>query len=168
MKKTVLFSLAAAAAFGFAACNNLSSTTTASEGKAKGGDMEELYSGILPAADAQGTLCTIKLEFDDDNNYTDGEFVMVENSLVTDTVAAAGLSEAATSYSEGKFRKESKSVNGANVEYLVLTPDAKDNLGAASNTPTYLVVNADQTLVLVNSDIEMPADPALYTLKLKK
>lgn len=165
MKKTVLLSLAAVAALGFSACDN--NTATADKSQSKDGDKVVLYSGILPAADAQGTVCTLRLEFDDENNYTDGDFVMVENSLAADSVAASGLKEAATSYSEGDFRKETKTVDGATVEYLVLTPDAKDGLGAASTTPTYLVVNEDQSLTLVNSSIELPSVPALYTLTVK-
>ena len=162
MKKTALLGLAAIAALGFTACNNSNSAS-----QMKGDNKVVLYSGILPAADVQGTMCTIKLDFDDDNNYTDGDFVMIENSLAADTVAASGLKDVATSYSEGDFRKESKQVNGVNVEYIVLTPDADEVFGAASSTPTYLIINPDQSLTLVNSSIEMPANPELYTLSVR-
>lgn len=167
MKKVALIGIAICA-LGITACNNSKSNNTATTLPVVGhGDKEVLYSGILPAADAQGTLCTIKLEYDDDNNYTDGDFTMVENSIVADTVAAAGIKEVATSYSSGDFCKASKQIDGATVEYIVLTPDAKDVLGAASASPTYFILNADQSLTLVNSNIEMPENPELYTLTVK-
>ncbi len=167
MKKVALIGIAICA-LGITACNNSKSEKGISTLPAVGnGDKEVLYSGILPAADAQGTLCTIKLEYDDDNNYTDGDFTMIENSIVADSVATAGIKEAATSYSSGDFRKATKQVNGETVEYIILTPDAKDILGSASVSPTYLLVNADQSLTLVNSNIEKPENPELYTLTVK-
>ncbi|MDE6418438.1 MAG: hypothetical protein K2K49_04440, partial [Duncaniella sp.] len=62
MKKTALLSLAAVAALGFSACDN---TTATADKQSKGEEKVVLYSGILPAADAQGTVCTLRLEFDD-------------------------------------------------------------------------------------------------------
>ena len=166
MKKVALLGMAIFA-LGITACNNSKSQNNVSVVPGGPGDRDVLYSGILPAADAQGTLCTIKLEYDDDHNYTDGDFTMVENSIVGDTIAVAGIKEAATSYSEGDFRKASKQVNGGLVEYLVLTPKAKEILGAASASPSYFIVNADQSLTLVNSDLELPIHPELYTLTVK-
>lgn len=167
MKKTVLMGLAAVATLGFTACDssNASSRAALSTG---GGDKEVLYSGILPAADAQGTIYTLKLEFDDDNNYTDGDFTMVENSIVTDTVVASGLKEVATSYSKGDFRKESKQVDGATVEYIRLIPDAKDALGTPSGSSLYFVINPDQSLTMVGADLQKSVNPDLnYTLTVK-
>ncbi len=164
MKKTVMLGLAAVAALGFTACNN----SNAASGVAKSGDKEVLYSGILPAADAQGTVYTLKLEFDDDHNYTDGDFTMVENTLASDTISASGLKEVATSYTKGDFRKESKQVDGATVEYIRLVPDAKDALGAASGSSMYFIINADESLTMVGADLQKAANPEMnYTLTVK-
>lgn len=167
MKKTVMLGLAAVAALGFTACNNSNATSGAAQAK-NGGDKEVLYSGILPAADAQGTIYTLKLEFDDDHNYTDGDFTMIENTLATDTVAASGLKEVATSYTKGDFRKESKQVDGTTVEYIRLLPDAKDALGAASASSLYFIINADESLTMVGADLQKAANPEMnYTLTIK-
>lgn len=166
MKKTFLLGLAVAGALGFTACNNSNATSNAAQSKG-GSDKEVLYSGILPAADAQGTIYTLKLEFDDDHNYTDGDFVMIENSLVSDTVAMSGLKEVATSYTEGDFRKESKTVEGETVEYIRLIPDAKDALGTASASSLYFVMNSDGSLTMVGEDLQKPVIAEMYTLTVK-
>lgn len=166
MKKTALLGLAGVAALGFTACDNGQNATNQQPNN--GNDKVVLYSGIIPAADAIGTICTLKLDFDDDNNYTDGDFTYIENSLVSDTVSAAGIKEAATSYSEGDFKKLSKQVDGQTVEYVKLTPDAKDNLGAASTAPLYFIINADQSLTMVQADLKKSDVPGLnYTLTVK-
>ena len=161
MKKILVMGLAAVATLGIASCDN--------QVKPSGeGDKDVLYSGILPAADAQGIIYTLRLEYDADHNYTDGDFAMVENYLQYDSVAASGLKEAVTSYSEGDFKKESKQVDGATVEYIRLIPDAKEGLGAASTTETYFVVNADGSLTMVGPDLQKSEVPGLnYTLTVK-
>lgn len=165
MKKSLLLGLAAVAALGFTACNKTDCKSGAACTK---GDKEVLYSGILPSADAIGTVYTLKLEFDDDHNYTDGDFTLVENTLAADTVAASGLKEAATSYSKGDFRKESKQVDGVNVEYIRLVPKAKDALGSASAASMYFIVNADGSLTMTGTDLQKSENPALnYTLTVK-
>ncbi|MBD5300775.1 MAG: copper resistance protein NlpE N-terminal domain-containing protein [Duncaniella sp.] len=166
MKKKVMFGLAAVAALGFTACGNSASTSDAAQAKS-GNDKEVLYSGILPAADVQGILCTLKLDYDADHNFSEGDFVMVQNYINSDTATVSGLKDMSTSYSEGDFTKESKQVNGTTIEYLRLTPDAKDGLGDASSDPVYLMVNADGSLTLINSELEVPSMPALYTLAVK-
>ncbi|MDE6277434.1 MAG: copper resistance protein NlpE [Muribaculaceae bacterium] len=164
MKKTVLMMLAVAS-LGFASCDNTKATA---EAPTTDGDKEVLYSGILPSADAQGTVYTLKLEFDDDHNYTDGDYTLVENTLAADTVAASGLKEVATSYSKGDFRKESKVVDGTSVNYIRLTPDAKDALGTPSGSSLYFVINEDESLTMVGPDLEKSVNPELnYTLTVK-
>lgn len=165
MKKTVLFGLALVAALGFTACDK--PAASAETTKVKGGDKEILYSGILPSADALANVYTLKLDYDDDHNYTDGDFIMVENSLL-DTVGANPLKEVATSYTEGDFRKESKVVDGVNVEYIRLIPDAKDALGIPSGCSMYFIVNEDGSLTMVSADLQKAVDPEMnYTLTVK-
>lgn len=163
--KKVLFMMLAVASLGLVSCDKCDSKAAPA---GKGGDKEVLYSGILPAADAQGTVYTLKLEFDDDHNYTDGDFTMVENTLAADTVAASGMKEVATSYTKGDFRKESKQVDGATVEYIRLLPDAKDALGAPSAASGYFIVNEDGSLTMVGADLTKSVNPELnYTLTVK-
>lgn len=165
MNKTILLGLAAVAALGFASCDTATTSNGATQtGK---GDKDVLYSGILPSADAMGTVYTLKLEYDDDHNYTDGDFVMIENTLASDTTTATGFSEAATSYTEGDFTKESKQVGGTTIEYIRLAPDAKDALGTPSAASMYFIVNADGSLTMVGADLQQPAIPDLYTLTVK-
>lgn len=165
MKKTVLFGVAAVAAFAFASCNN--SNTGAAPVKGSG-DKDVLYSGILPSADAQCTVYTLKLEFDDDHNYTDGDFDMVENTFAADTIDASGLKEVLTAYTSGDFRKASKVVDGVTVEYIELIPDAKDALGGGSACSNYFVINPDQSLTMVGADLVKSEMPGMnYTLTVK-
>ncbi len=167
MKKTLLFGMVALATLGITSCGNSSNPSSVTQ---KGnGDKEVLYSGILPVADAQGTVYTLKLDFDDDNNYTDGDFTMVENTLASDSLTSSGIKIMATSYSKGDFRKESKEVNGATVQYIRLLPDAKDGLGAASAATTYFLVNADESLTMVGADLQKSETPGMnYTLTVVK
>ncbi len=157
------------AALGFSSCCNKSCDNSDKAASAdKSGDKEVLYSGILPAADAQGTVYTLKLEFDADNNFTDGDYTLVETTLASDSVAASGLKDLTASYTKGDFTKASKEVDGATVEYIQLKPDAKDALGTPSAASLYFIVNPDESLTMVSADLQKAVDPALnYTLTVK-
>lgn len=166
MRNTLFIGLAFLATLGFTSCDKTSSTKAdINKGDS---DKEVLYSGILPAADAQGTVYTLKLEFDDDNNFTEGDFTMVENTLAADTTSVSGIKEIATSYSKGDFRKESKQVDGTTVEYIRLIPDAKDALGTPSASTTYFIINPDQSLTMVDANLKKAENPDMnYTLTVK-
>lgn len=164
MKKTIFMGLAALAALGFTSCND---SNCSSKGAKDDNDKVVLYSGIMPAADAQGTVYTLKLDYDDDNNFTDGDFTMTENTMVTDTVAPTGFKQVATSFSEGDFKKESKQVDGATVEYIRLVPDAKDALGTPSSNSSYFLINSDGSLTMVDANLQKPEMPENYTLAVK-
>lgn len=168
MKKSIFLGLAAVAALGFASCNNSGSCPANGVGGKCKGDKEVLYSGILPAADAQGTVYTLKLEFDDDNNYTDGDYVMIENTLQADSVDASGLKDVATSYTKGDFNKLSKVAAGDTIRYIKLVPDAKDALGAASASSQYFIVNPDESLTMVGEDLVKSETGLNYTLSVVK
>lgn len=155
----MLFALAAVAALGFTSCGNSGN---------KGNDKEVLYSGILPSADADGSVYTLKLEFDADDNFNEGDFTLVENTLQTDTVAASGLKTVATSYTKGDFRKQSKTVDGATVEYIQLLPDAKDALGTPSAASQYFVINPDESLTMTGADLVKSETGLNYTLSVVK
>lgn len=132
------------------------------------GDKEELYAGIMPAADAEGILYTLKLDYDDDHNYTDGDFQLVETALIGDTVSAMNLRTGVTSLTEGDFRIETSTAEGETTSYMRLVPDVKESLGAASTSTLYFIVNPDKSLTMVNSDLTKAANDSLnYTLTLK-
>ncbi|MBD5341535.1 MAG: copper resistance protein NlpE [Bacteroides sp.] len=165
MKKAILFCLALAP-LALASCNNCNNGSCASG--SKGGDKEELYAGILPAADAEGFVYTLRLDYDDDHNYTDGDFAMTQMALDYDTVSAPALKAGITSYTEGDFRIENKTVNGAGVKVLTLVPDPKESLGTVDNSTVYFLVNGDNTLTLVGPDFTKATNDSLnYTLTLK-
>ncbi len=171
MKKTLIIGLAALAALGFTACNcnGKADSTCDKTAKCSKADKEVLYSGILPAADAQGTVYTLKLEFDSEHNGTEGDYALVETTLASDTTVVSGLKEVATSYTKGDFRKESKQVEGATVDYIRLIPDAEDALGDASASSLYFLVNEDESLTMVNASLEKSVSPELnYTLTVVK
>lgn len=170
MNKKTILGVAAVALLGLSACNNScdkscdnSCGNTAKDGK----DKEMLYSGILPAADAQGSAYTLKLEYDAEDNYNEGDYTLVENTLVADSIAASGLKVMTSSYSKGDFKKEVKQVNGNNVTYLQLIPDAKDALGTPSAASLYFIVNPDESLTMVSADLQTPENAELYTLTSK-
>ncbi|MDE5552708.1 MAG: hypothetical protein K2M03_06100 [Muribaculaceae bacterium] len=170
MNKKIILGVAAAALVGLASCNcNNSDKVCPNKAAGNDNDKEVLYSGILPNADAQGTVYTLKLEFDADDNYNEGDFTLVENSLATDTVAASGLKILASSYSKGDFRKEAKQVDGTTINYVRLMPDAKDALGNPSNASMYFIINEDESLTMVNAELQRSETPGLdYTLSVVK
>lgn len=169
MKKIILFGAAAlVAAAGLTACNDNAKSCSSEGACDKSGDKEALYAGVLPAADAAGTAYTLKLDYDDDNNYTDGDYTLIENTLSVDSLTGV-LTDVATSYSEGDFSKKSKAVGDSTVEYIELVPDAKDALGAASASSLYFLVNADQSLTMVGADLSKSENEGLnYTLTVKQ
>ena len=165
MKKAILFCLALAP-LALASCSNCKDGSCASSGN--GGDKEELYAGVLPAADAEGVIYTLRLDYDDDNNFTDGDFALTQTALESDTVSAPAIKAGVTSYTEGDFKIEDKTVDGAAAKVLRLIPDAKESLGTADNSTLYFLVNGDNTLTMVSADLTKAANDSInYTLTLK-
>lgn len=163
MNKLILLAAATAAAAGLAACSNTSSNAAAPQ--AGSGDKAVLYSGILPAADADGTAYALRLDYDDDRGYADGDFSLTETTFAIDSAGAAA--EVAASYTEGDFAKKTKTVNGQAVEYIQLAPDAKDALGDASSCSLYFIVNPDGSLTMANADLTPASSGLNYTLTAK-
>lgn len=158
MKKTLFTAAAAFALLSLGACSN-QNCSKGSCGDA--GDKEEVYTGVLPAADADGIRYTLDLDFDDDNNYTDGDYDLVQTYLVSDTTATSGISDANSFKSKGDFTVAES--NGK--KYLKLVPDRK----FTNAEPLNFLVESDSTIVLVGADLQPSATPGLnYTLKLVK
>lgn len=167
MKKAFLLGLAILP-LALASCGNCKNGSCDNTANGRGGDKEELYAGVLPAADAEGIVYTLRLDYDDDNNFTDGDYALTQTALVADTVGAPAVKAGVTSYTEGDFRIEDKTVNGAAAKVLTLVPEAKESLGTADNSTLYLLVNGDNTLTLVNADLTKAENDSInYTLTLK-
>lgn len=131
-------------------------------------DKKELYTGVLPSADAAGIRYQLKLDWDDDD-CAKGDYDLRETVLVADTTNAAGVSDGKTFDSEGDFTVMKGNDNNAGKTYLKLVRDSKDSDPNSTAGPMYFLVESDSTLVMVNSDLQVSETPGLnYTLKLQK
>ncbi|MBD5215108.1 MAG: copper resistance protein NlpE [Bacteroidales bacterium] len=163
MKKSMMLAAACAAVLTFASCAGKQATDqTATNAPATATAMVDkvvAYTGVTPAADCDGIRYDLKLEYDADDNYTEGDYNLVETYL-TDRNAGTGT----TFRSEGDF----KVVNRDGKNYIKLEPDAKDSDQGATTTATYFLIGDDDSLTLVNYDFELPINPADYTLTVVK
>lgn len=157
MKKIVF--AAAVAALAFTACNSGNSCKSGNDG-----DKNELYTGVLPAADADGILYNLSLDFDDDHNFTDGDYHLTETYLMTDTVRGKSF-DGRSFKTEGDFKVETRTVDGKEVKYLKLTPEAKESVGNASSDVLYFIIDSDNSITLTDAELSMPGDSLNYTLK---
>lgn len=159
MKKTFCMAAAALAVLAMTSCGNCNNKCN------KGEKIDDLtYTGILPAADAEGIRYSLKLDYDDDKNNMEGDYDLVETYLLSDSLAVAGVRDGASYKSEGDFTV----VEQGGKKYLKLVKDQEDsNTNAASNL--YFEVSSDSTLTMVNSELQPAANSDLnYTIKLVK
>ncbi|MDE6443094.1 MAG: copper resistance protein NlpE [Muribaculaceae bacterium] len=164
MKKTIIFMAAGLSMLGMAACaGNGKSCNGDSCGNCNKGDKVEVFTGVMPAADADGIRYTLHLEFDDDDK--DGDYKLVESVIQADSTAVGGFKDVKTFASEGDFyikQKDGKT-------YYELKKDQKDSQAGSLETPAYFVVDSDSTITMVNAQLEAAADSTMnYTLKLAK
>ncbi len=163
MKKTIYIAAAALSLMSMAACNSNQKSNGDQQGAA--GDKKELYTGVLPAADTDGVRYSLELEYDDDHNYTDGDYDLLETYLEADTTSAVGFKDGKSYKSEGDFTVMDKDGK----KYLKLVQDVKDSQEGSNVGPMYFLVDSDSTIVMVNSDLQVSETPGLnYTLKLAK
>lgn len=138
------------------------------QGKAQGAkveDKEDVYTGVLPAADAEGIRYTLKLDYDDDDSNMSGDYKLVETYLVSDSTAKIQHRDSVSFKTEGDFYVESGTGNGVSVKYLKLVPDKKFSNGET----LYFLIDSDSTLTLTNSELQVSQNPGLnYTLNLVK
>lgn len=158
MKKAILFVAAALAMVGMAACSS-NDCSKGSCDKAKC-DSDQIYTGILPAADCDGIRYSLKLDYDD--NGQKGDYDLIEVYLESDTTTVTGIKDSVAYKSEGDFTVVEKDGK----KYLKLVKDAKDSNAQASDELYFEV--GEGTITMVNSDLEAAAMPELYTLKLVK
>lgn len=165
MKKTIIFMAAGLSMLGMAACsgNGKGCNGDSCGTKCKKGDKIEVFTGVMPAADADGVRYTLHLEFDDDDN--DGDYKLVESYLQADSTAVGGFKDIKTFASEGDFyikQKDGKT-------YYEFKKDQKDSQPGALDTPAYFLVDSDSTITMVNAQLEVAADSTMnYTLKLAR
>lgn len=140
-----------------AGCNGKQSCDKNGACTAKG-DKVEVYSGVMPAADCAGIRYTIKMDFDDDRNYTDGDYDMTQVYLQGDSTAIGGVADGKTFVSEGDFEVKTGMPGKPDVKYVVMTPDKK----YAATAPTmYFVIDSDSTMTMVNADLTPSGTPEL-------
>lgn len=155
--KKALYMAATVALLGMSAC-----TGTSCDSKGCKADDDKLYTGVMPAADCDGIRYTLKLDYDDDHNYTDGDYDLVQTYIAADSTSALGYKDIRTVKSEGDFT-------------VVKTKDGKTGLklveevrkGQQGET-MYFVVDSDSTITMTNSDFETAASGLNYTLKLAR
>lgn len=125
---------------------------------------DQMYTGVLPAADGPGIRYTLKVDYDDDKNNMAGDYDLIETYLAADSVAPNGVKDNVSYKSEGDFTVVDQ--NGK--KYLKLVKDAKDSHPQASSD-LYFEVSSDSTLTMVNAQLEPAVSDSLnYTLKLVK
>ncbi len=162
MKKLRILGAAAAvlAVAGLASCDGAKKNDA---GQDK--DRVEMYTGILPAADADGVRYDLRLDYDDDHNFTDGDYDLRETYLTADSTAVSGYADGKSFLSEGDFtvnKQDGKT-------YLKLVQDIKDSQAGSNVGPMYFLVESDSTLVLVNDRLQKAENPDMnYTLRLAR
>lgn len=101
MKTKAFILMAAVAAMAMTACSN----NGANDGAKGKGDKDEVYTGVLPAADATGVKYVLHLEYDDDHGYTDGDYKMYETYFMADSSAVSGQKDVKTFRSEARLHR---------------------------------------------------------------
>ncbi len=156
MKNSMILAAAAAAVLSLSACSGNKSCddkACTKDDKAK----EMVYTGVLPAADADGVRYTLHLDYDKDGN--EGDYTLLETYIKADTISATGYSDLKSLKSEGDFKVEKQ----GDKTYLKLVKDAS----GSSDAPMYFLVDSDNAITLTNAELEVSTTPGMnYTLKL--
>lgn len=155
MKKSILFSAAGLALLSLAACSG----NCNKGGKCAKSDVDEIYTGVLPAADCDGIRYTLTLDYDDDGR--DGDYKLVETYIQSDTTSVTGYSDIKSYASEGDFKVEKK----GDKTYLKLIKDQKDSQAGSVDTPLYFVVDSDSTITMTDSNLQVSTTGLNYTLR---
>lgn len=163
MKKMIL-GAAALAMVTLAACSGSPKDTMPGN---TGNSKDEVYTGVLPAADADGVRYTLKLDYDSEKNNSEGDYDLVEVYLVGDSTSSTGYKDGARFKSKGDFSVMDGTGANSSKKYVKLVQDAKDSSNGSNGGPMYFLVQSDSTLVMVNAELEESVMPGMnYTLKL--
>lgn len=160
MKNSMILAAAAAAVLSLSACcGNKSCDDKACTKGDK--DKEMVYTGVLPAADADGVRYTLHLEYDKAGN--EGDYTLLETYIKSDTLSTIGYSDLRSFKSEGDFTVKKQ----GDKTYLKLVKDGEDSSTGSVNTPLYFLVDSNNAITMTNADLEVTATPGMnYTLKL--
>lgn len=151
MKQIFCLAAIAAAVISMASCSSRNC-------QGKSGDRDEVYTGVVPAADCAGVRYTLALDFDDDNNYTDGDYKLVQTYLVADSTASLNYKDADSYKEKGDFTVAEK----GGKKLIKLIPDPRHGGGQ----PLYFLIDNDSTLTMTNAEMDAPVDASLnYTLR---
>lgn len=155
MKKSI-FAIASAVVLMAASCSNEKKAAEATEPAAEEVAVVEVYSGILPAADAEGVLYDLTLNYNEDGvgTYTLNETYMVADTTATNVAVAT----------EGDFVVTDKDGK----KYIALTKDATKATEEEANDTIFFLVDSDSTITMVNAQLEPAATDLNYTLTLQK
>lgn len=171
MKKILFFAGAAMSALALGACsgNNCSNCNACSGPGTCNLDEDKVYTGVLPAADAGGIRYTLKLDYDDDKNFMEGDYDLLETYIVGDSVSATGYKDAGSFRSEGDFTVMKGDGANSGKTYIKLVQDPGESSKGSDSGPLYFLVESDSTLVMVNAELQESTIPGLnYTLKIVK
>lgn len=153
MKHSFIYLTAAAAVLAMSACNNRTECAAAGAACTNDRDVDKVYTGVLPAADADGIRYTLLLDYNDEGNG--GDYDMVQTYFANDST---GVNDIATFVAEGDFTVAATPAGG---KYLKL-----DGNGAGD---MYFLVDNDSEITMTDASLEAPATPGLnYTLKAAK
>ncbi|MDE6825863.1 MAG: copper resistance protein NlpE [Paramuribaculum sp.] len=153
MKKSILMGAAALAMVSMAACSG--NKTCDSAANCAKGDIDAVYTGLLPAADAAGIRYTLTLDYDDEGNK--GDFDLIETYLQGDSTSALGYTDLKTFTSKGDFTVGKQ----GDKTFIKLVEKG------SSSIPTYFLVDSDSTITMTNEDLDVTHLPGMnYTLKL--
>lgn len=150
--KSLLAIAAAATLLATASCAKQAATDSTPS------DKEDVtYTGVLPAADADGIRYTVTFDYDSDNENA-GEYDMTQVTIVTDSVAGSQI-DANKAETKGRFSIE----QATGKKYYKLTPDATETAAY------FFVIDSDSTITMVNAELEQSVNPELnYTLTVAK
>lgn len=140
MKKTYFILAAAAAMVATTACSKKAETATTDETTVEATAAE--YSGVLPAADADGVNYTVSLTAETD---TTGTFSMTEDYIQGDTIGQSFTSAGTYAVIENEGQK-----------YVALAQDAANI--------TYFRCDGDTAITMVSADLTPAVSDLNYTL----
>lgn len=162
MNKSFYLMATIVAAVGLSACSSTTDKNSTESStpitKSENSDKTEVFSGVMPAADASGISYTIEFNYNGDSNHTNGDFEMTQTYLVGDAGTSKSPRDTETFHSDGNFTVETPS-SGA--KYLKLVPG--NSKSDADNY--YFVITSDSTITMVDSSLKPSENSQLnYTL----
>ncbi len=150
MKRKLFPITAAVALLALGACTG-KQATTADTSTNPAGNTDKVYTGVLPAADAEGVRYTVLLDYDDDTNG--GDYDLVQTYFNTDSTGV--VQDVASFATEGDF---SIGTAPSGQKYLKLSGDGAGYM--------YFLVDGDNALIMTGEDLTPTETPGMnYTLK---